>query len=51
MDALSRLASADAVDRLRNRDATLFASDAEELALVEDSLGWADLASVLQAAP
>ncbi len=43
MDALSRLASLNAVDRLRGRDATLFASDAEGIALTENSLGWTDL--------
>ena len=46
--ALLRL---NAVDRLRARDATLFASDAEGIALAENSLGWTDLARCCQPLP
>lgn len=51
MDALSRLAAVDAIDRLRERDATLFGSGTESIALTENSLGWTDLASCCQPIP
>ena len=51
MDALSRLASTNAIDRLRSRDATLFASDAEGIALAAGSLGWTDLDACCQPLP
>ena len=45
MSALKRLIAENAVTRLRQRDATLFASDADGIALAETSLGWTDLAT------
>ena len=51
MHALDRLIAENAVARLRSRDATLFAHDSEGVALVEDSLGWIDLAECAQPMP
>lgn len=51
MDALSRLASTNAIDRLRGRDATLFADDADGIELARSSLGWTDLATCCRPLP
>lgn len=51
MDALSRLASTNAIDRLRGRDATLFASDPDGVELARNSLGWTDLAACCRPLP
>ncbi len=51
MDALSRLASVNAVDRLRGRDATLFVADEDGIELVRNSLGWTDLGHCCQPMP
>ncbi len=45
MDSLDRIASADAVTRLRGRDASLFSPDAAEQQLIAERLGWTHLAS------
>ena len=45
MDALSFLASTNAIDRVRSQDPTLFGADPESLTLAESSMGWADLES------
>lgn len=51
MDALGRLASANAIDRLRGRDATLFADDAEGIELAANSMGWTDIATCCEPLP
>jgi glucose-6-phosphate isomerase len=51
MGALARLIAQDAINRLREHDATLFASDAEGIALAETSLGWTDLAECAKSMP
>ncbi len=45
MNAMQRLIDADAVARLRDRDASLFSDDPETQALVANRLGWTTLAS------
>lgn len=45
MDSLQRLMDLDAISRLRTRDATLFAQDAEGAELASQSMGWIDPAA------
>lgn len=46
MSTFERLTEADAIARLRARDATLFSDDAAVQALVANRLGWVDSASI-----